>query len=78
MPASLLVVVPTLNSHALLLFIDGPSGSEHRRWLDQCSAADLDYFLQLSRHPSLRVKFPWRLQVGQATSPPSPSAPAPY
>ena len=40
-------------------------------------SADLDYFLQLSRHPSLRVKFPWRLQVGQATSPPSPSAPAP-
>ena len=40
MPASLLVVVPTLNSHALLLFIDGPSGPEHRRWLDQCCAAE--------------------------------------
>ena len=44
MPASLLVVVPTLNSHALLarllLLIDGPSGPEHRRWLDQCSAAE--------------------------------------
>ncbi len=24
--------------------------------------------------PGLRVKFPWRLQVGQATSPPSASA----
>ena len=40
MPPSLLVVVPTLNSHALLLFIDGPSGPEHRRWLDQCCASN--------------------------------------
>jgi glycosyltransferase involved in cell wall biosynthesis len=52
-----LIVVPTLNSHALLprllsslqeqtwphwqlLFIDGPSGPEHRHWLRQCCAAD--------------------------------------
>ena len=54
---SLLIVVPTLNSHVLLprllvslqqqswphwrlLFIDGPSGAEHRQWLTQCCAAD--------------------------------------
>ncbi len=54
---SLRIVVPTLNSHALLprllaslqqqswphwqlLFIDGPSGPEHRQWLEQCCAAD--------------------------------------
>jgi glycosyltransferase involved in cell wall biosynthesis len=54
---SLLIVVPTLNSHALLprlvrslqqqtwphwrlLFIDGPSGPEHRSWLLQCCSAD--------------------------------------
>ena len=54
---SLLIVVPTLNSHALLprlldslqqqswphwelLFIDGPSGAEHRQWLIQCCAGD--------------------------------------
>ena len=54
---SLLIVVPTLDSHALLprllaslqqqtwphwqlLFIDGPSGPEHRHWLQQCCAAD--------------------------------------
>ncbi len=54
---SLLIVVPTLNSHPLLprlvrslqrqtwphwrlLFIDGPSGPEHRRWLLQCCSAD--------------------------------------
>ncbi len=54
---SLLIVVPTLNSHALLprlltslqqqswphwrlLFIDGPSGPEHRRWLDQCCRSE--------------------------------------
>ena len=54
---SLLIVVPTLNSHALLsrlldslqqqswlhwqlLFIDGPSGAEHRQWLIQCCAVD--------------------------------------
>lgn len=54
---SLLIVVPTLNSHALLLrlldslqqqswphwqllFIDGPSGPEHRQWLIQCCAGD--------------------------------------
>jgi glycosyltransferase involved in cell wall biosynthesis len=53
----LLIVVPTLNSSALLprlldslqrqawphwrlLFIDGPSGPEHRRWLVQCCSAD--------------------------------------
>jgi glycosyltransferase involved in cell wall biosynthesis len=52
---SLLIVVPTLNSHSLLprllrslqaqtwphwrlLFIDGPSGHEHRQWLNQCCA----------------------------------------
>jgi glycosyltransferase involved in cell wall biosynthesis len=57
MPPSLLIVVPTLNSHALLprllrslqqqtwphwrlLFIDGPSGPEHRAWLDQCCASE--------------------------------------
>ncbi|QNI83301.1 glycosyltransferase/ family 2 [Synechococcus sp. RS9907] len=55
--SSLLIVVPTLNSHALLprlldslqqqswphwqlLFIDGPSGAEHRQWLIQCCAGD--------------------------------------
>lgn len=54
---SLLIVVPTLNSHLLLqrllhslqqqiwsqwrlLFIDGPSGAEHRQWLIQCCAGD--------------------------------------
>lgn len=54
---SLLIVVPTLNSHTLLprlvhslqqqtwphwqvLFIDGPSCSEHRRWLQQCCSSD--------------------------------------
>ena len=54
---SLLIVVPTLNSHALLprlldslqqqswphwqlLFIDGPSGPEHRQWLIQCCTGD--------------------------------------
>jgi glycosyltransferase involved in cell wall biosynthesis len=54
---SLLIVVPTLNSHPLLprlldslqqqswphwrlLFIDGPSGPEHRQWLQQCCAAE--------------------------------------
>lgn len=53
MTASLLIVVPTLNSSELLprllrslqaqtisnwrlLFIDGPSGPEHRQWLDAC------------------------------------------
>jgi len=52
---SLLIVVPTLNSHNLLsrlltslqqqtwphwhlLFIDGPSGHEHRQWLEQSCA----------------------------------------
>lgn len=56
-PLSLLIVVPTLNSFALLprllhslqgqnwfhwqlLFIDGLSGSQHRKWLDQCCAND--------------------------------------
>lgn len=55
--SSLLIVVPTLNSHLLLprllcslqaqtwphwqlLFIDGPSGTDHRRWLDQCCKSD--------------------------------------
>lgn len=55
MTPSLLIAVPTLDSHALLprllhslqqqtwphwrlLFIDGPSGPEHRRWLQQCCA----------------------------------------
>lgn len=54
---SLLIVVPTLNSHNLLprllsslqlqswphwrlLFIDGPSGPEHRTWLERCCAAE--------------------------------------
>jgi glycosyltransferase involved in cell wall biosynthesis len=54
---SLLIVVPTLNSHTLLprlitslqqqswphwrlVFIDGPSGPEHRRWLVQCCSAE--------------------------------------
>lgn len=54
---SVLIVVPTLNSHALLprllsslqqqtlpdwrlLFIDGPSGPEHRRWLVNCCNAE--------------------------------------
>ena len=54
---SLLIVVPTLDSHTLLprllssvqqqtwphwmlLFIDGPSGSEHRAWLEQCCSAE--------------------------------------
>jgi glycosyltransferase involved in cell wall biosynthesis len=54
---SLLIVVPTLNSHGLLprllsslqqqswphwrlLFIDGPSGPEHRAWLEHCCAAE--------------------------------------
>ena len=58
MRSSLLIVVPTLNSHALLprlvsslqsqtlrdwrlLFIDGPSGPEHRQWLRCCCAAEL-------------------------------------
>lgn len=57
MTPSLLIVVPTLNSHALLprllislqqqswphwrlLFIDGPSCTEHRQWLQQCCAAE--------------------------------------
>lgn len=57
MTISLLIVVPTLNSHNLLprllrslqqqswpywrvLFIDGPSGPEHRRWLLQCCHAE--------------------------------------
>lgn len=57
MTISLLIVVPTLNSHTLLprlvcslqqqtwsqwrlLFIDGPSGPEHRHWLLQCCSAD--------------------------------------
>ncbi len=57
MAPSLLVVVPTLNSHNLLprlltslqqqswphwqlLFIDGPSGPEHRQWLHQCCATE--------------------------------------
>ncbi|MEA5475568.1 glycosyltransferase [Synechococcus sp. CCY9201] len=58
MPAqSLLIVVPTLNSHPLLprllaslqqqtwphwqlLFIDGPSGAQHRQWLQHCCAAE--------------------------------------
>ena len=62
MPPSLLVVVPTLNSHALLLFIDGPSGPEHRRWLDQCCAASPTVLAEAMA--ALRVKFPWRLQVG--------------
>lgn len=55
--SDLLIVVPTLNSHALLprllrslqqqswphwqlLFIDGPSGPEHRQWLQQCCVAE--------------------------------------
>jgi glycosyltransferase involved in cell wall biosynthesis len=54
---SLLIVVPTLNSHVLLprllnsleqqswshwrlLFIDGPSGPEHRAWLEHCCATE--------------------------------------
>ncbi|CAK6696826.1 glycosyltransferase [Synechococcus sp. CBW1107] len=54
---SLLIVVPTLNSHPLLprllaslqqqtwphwqlLFIDGPSGVQHRQWLQRCCAAE--------------------------------------
>ncbi len=54
---SLLIVVPTLDSHSLLphlltslqdqtwphwrlLFVDGPSGATHRRWLEQCCAAE--------------------------------------
>ena len=57
MAPSLLIVVPTLNSHNLLprlltslqqqtwphwhlLFIDGPSGPEHRQWLQQCCATE--------------------------------------
>ncbi|MCP9826369.1 glycosyltransferase [Synechococcus sp. EJ6-Ellesmere] len=53
----LLIVVPTLNSHALLarlldslqaqtwphwrlLFVDGPSGSKHRQWLERCCNAE--------------------------------------
>ncbi|MFL2671872.1 MAG: glycosyltransferase [Prochlorococcaceae cyanobacterium] len=57
MTSSLLIVVPTLNSHPLLprlvsslqsqtmrdwrlLFIDGPSGPDHREWLSMCCAAD--------------------------------------
>lgn len=55
MACSFLIVVPTLNSHALLpkllcslqsqswqhwrvVFIDGPSGPQHRQWLQQCCA----------------------------------------
>lgn len=55
--SSLLIVVPTLNSHVLLprlltslqqqtwshwhlLFIDGPSGHEHRQWLQQCCVTE--------------------------------------
>ena len=54
---SLLIVVPTLDSYALLprllaslqdqtwphwrlLFVDGPSCESHRRWLEQCCAAE--------------------------------------
>ncbi len=54
---TLLIVVPTLNSHALLprllsslqqqswshwrlLFIDGPSGLDHRAWLEHCCAIE--------------------------------------
>lgn len=57
MDPTLLIVVPTLNSHPLLprllaslqqqtwphwrlLFIDGPSGPEHRQWLVRCCAAE--------------------------------------
>lgn len=57
MTISLLIVVPTLNSHSLLprlvrslqqqswshwriLFIDGPSCSEHRQWLQQCCSSE--------------------------------------
>ena len=57
MSCSLLIVVPTLDSHNLLprlltslqqqswphwqlLFIDGPSGPDHRQWLHQCCAAE--------------------------------------
>lgn len=57
MNISLLIVVPTLDSHTLLprlldslqqqtfphwrlLFIDGPSGPEHRQWLQQCCEDD--------------------------------------
>jgi glycosyltransferase involved in cell wall biosynthesis len=57
MTPSLLIAVPTLDSHALLprllaslqqqswphwrlLFIDGPSGPEHRRWLERCCAQE--------------------------------------
>jgi len=57
MTSSLLIIVPTLNSHYLLphlvgslkaqtwphwqlLFIDGPSGPEHRQWLQQCCRED--------------------------------------
>lgn len=56
-PPSLLIVVPTLNSHSLLprllsslqqqtwphwqlLFVDGPSGLEHRQWLERCCAGE--------------------------------------
>jgi glycosyltransferase involved in cell wall biosynthesis len=53
--SSLLIVVPTLNSYALLprllrslqqqtwsnwqlIFIDGPSGQDHRNWIERCCA----------------------------------------
>lgn len=69
---SLLIVVPTLDSHALLprllaslqgqtwphwrvLFVDGPSGAEHRRWLEQCCAAEsrCHWIAQLPSEPGI-------------------------
>ena len=72
MTISLLIVVPTLNSHVLLprlvrslqqqswpnwrlLFIDGPSGQEHRRWLDHCCATEsrCSWFTQDPAQPGI-------------------------
>lgn len=41
--------------HWQLLFIDGPSGAEHRRWLHECCAADLrfDWIEQDPAHPGI-------------------------
>ena len=72
MSCRLRIIVPTLNSFALLgklvsslqlqtwpywhlLFIDGPSGAEHRRWLHECCAADprFDWLEQDPAHPGI-------------------------
>ena len=69
---SLLIVVPTLDSHLLLpqlleslqqqswtswrvQFIDGPSGFEHRQWLERCCLIEprCHWVQQVSDHPGI-------------------------